>query len=160
MISLSWIGEGNGNPLQCSWRIPGTGEPGGLPSMGSHRVGPDWSDVAAAAAGLPRWLSGKESACQCRLHGFHPWVRKIPWRRTWQPTPVWLPGDSHGQRSLADYSPRGRKHSNTTSVFETYSYIRTWLLFLRLIHTFKHDFWFWDLFIPLHVDILLSFSLL
>ena len=50
-FSLSCIGEGNGDPLQCScWRIPGTGEPGGLPSMGSHRVGHDWSDLAAAAA--------------------------------------------------------------------------------------------------------------
>ena len=48
-FSLSCIGEGNGNPLQCSWRIPGTGQPGGLPSMGSHRVGHDWSDLAAAA---------------------------------------------------------------------------------------------------------------
>ena len=38
--------------------------------------------------GLPWWLSGKESACQCRRHGFDPWVRKIPWRRKWQPTPV------------------------------------------------------------------------
>ena len=47
------IGEGNGNPLQYScWRIPGTEEPGGLPSMGSHRVGHDWSDLAAAAACL------------------------------------------------------------------------------------------------------------
>ena len=45
-----------------AWRIPGTGEPGGLPSMGSHRVGSDWSDLAAAAVmflGLPRWLSWK-----------------------------------------------------------------------------------------------------
>ena len=48
--SLSCIGEGNGNPLQCScWRIPETGETGGLPSLGSHRVGHDWSDLAAAA---------------------------------------------------------------------------------------------------------------
>ena len=39
----------NGNPLQCSWRIPGMGEPGGLPSLGLHRVGHDWSDLAAAA---------------------------------------------------------------------------------------------------------------
>ena len=47
---LSCIGEENGNPLQCSClRIPGTGEPGGLPSVGSHRVGHDWSDLAAAA---------------------------------------------------------------------------------------------------------------
>ena len=46
---------------------------------------------------LPWWLSGKESSCQfrrCRRHGFDPWVRKIPWRRKWQPTPVFLPGES------------------------------------------------------------------
>ena len=49
-FSLSCIREGNGNPLQClAWRIPGMGEPGGLPSLGSHRVGYDWSDLAAAA---------------------------------------------------------------------------------------------------------------
>ena len=55
-VSLSCIGEGNGNPLHClAWRIPGTGEPGGLPSIGSHRVGHDWSDLAAA--GLhEQWL--------------------------------------------------------------------------------------------------------
>ena len=51
-FSLSCIGEGNGNPLQCSClENPRDGEPGGLPSMGSHRVGHDWSDLAAAAAG-------------------------------------------------------------------------------------------------------------
>ena len=50
-FSLSCIGEGNGNPLQClAWRIPGMGEPGGLPSVGLHRVRHDWSDLAAAAA--------------------------------------------------------------------------------------------------------------
>ena len=43
---------------------------------------------------FPWCLSGKESACQCRRHGFDPWVRKIPWRRKWQPTPVFLPGES------------------------------------------------------------------
>ena len=40
-----------------------------------------------------------------RRPGFDPWVRKIPWRRKWQPTPVYLPGESHGQRSLVGYSP-------------------------------------------------------
>ena len=64
--------------------------------------------------GLPWWLSGRESTCQCRRHEFHPWVRKIAWRRKWQPTPVFLPGESHGQRSLAGYSPWGRKESDTT----------------------------------------------
>jgi len=59
--------------------------------------------------GLPRWLSGKESTCQCRRCEFNPWVRKIPWRRKWQLTPVCLPGKSHGQRSLAGYSSWGGK---------------------------------------------------
>ena len=52
--------------------------------------------------------SGKESTCQCRSHGrgrFSPWVGKIPWRRAWQPTPVFLPGEFHGQRGLVGYSP-------------------------------------------------------
>jgi len=55
--------------------------------------------------GFPGGASGKEPACQCRRckkHGFDPWVGKIPWR-AWQPTPIFLPGESHGQRSLAGY---------------------------------------------------------
>ena len=51
---------------------------------------------------------------QCSRPGFVFWVRKIPWRREWQPTPVFLPGRFHGQRSLAGYSPWDRKESNTT----------------------------------------------
>ena len=55
----------------------------------------------------PRWHY-EEHACQCRSHkryGFYPWVGKIPWRRKWQPTAVFLPGEFHGQRSLVSYSP-------------------------------------------------------
>ena len=59
--------------------------------------------------GLPSWLSGKRLACQCRRPGFDPWVRKIPCRRNWQPTPVFLPGKSHSQRSLVGYNPRDCK---------------------------------------------------
>ena len=58
--------------------------------------------------GFPGATSGKEPACQCRRHKRHmfdPWVRKIPWRRVWQSTPVFLPGESHGRRRLASYSP-------------------------------------------------------
>ena len=58
---------------------------------------------------FPWWLSGKESAGQCRRRRFDPWVRKIPWRRKWQPSPVFLPGESHGQRSLVGYNPWGCK---------------------------------------------------
>ena len=46
--------------------------------------------------------------------GFSPWVGKIPWRREWQPTPVFLPGEFHGQRNLTGYTPRGYKESDTT----------------------------------------------
>ena len=59
--------------------------------------------------GIPWWLSGKETACQAGACGFIPWVRKIPWRREWQPTLVFLPGKSHGQKSLAGFSPLGHK---------------------------------------------------
>ena len=55
------------------------------------------------------WLRGKESSCQCGRYRFNPWVRKMPWTRKWQPTPVLLPGESHGQGNLAGYSPQGRK---------------------------------------------------
>ena len=70
--------------------------------------------MAEKRKGLPRWLNGKEPNCQCRRFGFNPWVEKIPWRRKWQPAPVFLPGESHGQRRLAGYSPWGHKESDTT----------------------------------------------
>ena len=64
------------------------------------------------AYGLLRWLSGKESACQCKRCGFSPWVQKILWTRKWQTIPVFLPGEFHGQRSLPGYSPWGCKESD------------------------------------------------
>ena len=63
---------------------------------------------------LPWWLSGKESACQCRRCRFDSWVRKIPSRRKWQPTSVFLPGKFHGQRNLSGSCPWGRKESVRT----------------------------------------------
>ena len=143
-----------------AWKIPWTEKPGRLQSMGSHRVGHDWSDLAAAVRiyaagkricrdptlpslwnlylclpgcslalpgmgicsskapprvpldptprlslchhssvkfdqGLPWWLNGRESTCQCRGRGFDPWVRKISWRRKWQSTPEFLLGKYH-----------------------------------------------------------------
>ena len=65
-----------------------------------------WS-LVPLPLGFPGSTSGKEPACQCRRYkrcGFEPWVRKIPWRRAWQPIPVFLPGESLGQRSLVGYS--------------------------------------------------------
>ena len=67
-------------------------------------------------SGLPQWLSGRIHL-QCRRqkrHRFNLWVRKTPWRRAWQPTPVFLPGESHKQRSLVGYSPWSCKESDMT----------------------------------------------
>ena len=64
-------------------------------------------------------LSGKEPACQrkgCKRSRLDPWVQKIPYRRKWQPIPLSLPGESHGQRSLVGYSPWGHKELNMTEV--------------------------------------------
>ena len=64
-----------------------------------------YSSIWASQVAL---VAGKEPACQCRRHKKHrfdPWVRKIPWRRAWQPTPVFLPAEFHGQRVLVGYSP-------------------------------------------------------
>ena len=77
--------------------------------------------------GFPGGPSGKEPACQCRRHerrGFSPWTGKVPWRGAWQqPTPVFLPGGSHGQRSQAGYSPWGHTESETT---EATQHAHTW----------------------------------
>ena len=74
----------------------------------------------------------KEPACHCRRRKrcrFDPWVRKIPWRRAWQPTPVFLPGESHGQRSLVGYSlfchKRGR-HDFTAKQQHALGYEKDW----------------------------------
>ena len=63
---------------------------------------------------LPQWLRGKASAYNAGDPGFDPWVGKILWRRKWQPTPIFLPGKSHGWRSLEGYSPWGLRESETT----------------------------------------------
>ena len=74
-----------------AWRIPGTGESGGLPSIGSHRVGHDW-------------------ATSLSLFTF------MHWRRKWQPTPQFLPGESQGQGSLVGCHLWGRTESDMTDV--------------------------------------------
>ena len=71
-----------------AWRIPGTGEPGGLPSMGSHS--------------------------RTRLKQLSSSSRKIPWRRKWQPTPVFLPVEFHGWWGMVGYSPWGHKELDKT----------------------------------------------
>ena len=90
-----------------------------LKSVSGLAVQLNW--YLSLSQGFAGGTSGKESTCQCRRHkrrGFDPWVGKIPWRRAWQTTPVFLLGESHGQRSLAGYSPWGHKESDMTEVTE------------------------------------------
>ena len=75
-----------------------------------------WS-FSRICLGFPGGSSGKEPTCQCRRpkrHQFDLWVRKIPWRRKWQPTPVFLPGESHAKRSPLGYSPQDHKELDMT----------------------------------------------
>ena len=102
--------------LLCLWNSPGKNT-----GMGWYLGLSHFTCVLSLSIvlGLPRWHSGKETACQCRRRQFDPWVKKIPWRRKWQPTLVSLPGKSHGQRSLAGYSPLGHKESKRTKQLST-----------------------------------------
>ena len=72
-----------------------------------------FSDISVGYWRLPWWLRWQRICLQRRRCGFNPWVRKIPWRREWLPTQVFLPGKSHTQRSLEGYSPWGCKESDT-----------------------------------------------
>ena len=74
--------------------------------------------------GFSGGASGKEPICQCRRHErcrFSPWVGKFPWRRKWQPIPVFLPGESHGQRNLVGYSPSGHKSQTWLKQLSTHA---------------------------------------
>ena len=80
--------------------------PGNLPNPGIKLTSPPAPILAGGFFTTGKtWLGGKESACHSRSHRFNLWVGKIPWSRKWQPTPVLLPGKSHGQRSLAGCNP-------------------------------------------------------
>ena len=113
-----------------AWRIPGMVEPGGLPSMGSHRVRHDWGDLAAASVGSSdkkihlqcRSSSDEESTCNAGPTGDTgsiPGSGRYPGgSRKLQPTLVFLPGEAHGQWILAGYSPQGHKESDMTEATE------------------------------------------
>ena len=108
--------------------------------------------------GFPRGASGKEPTCQYRRlkgHEFNPWVGKIPWRRACQPTPVFLPGESHGQRSLAGYSPWGCKELNMTERLSTAKWdlqssdwISDWRLWFQCIYHHNLRFTYANLWQP------------
>ena len=125
-------GEGNGyHSCIPAWRISWIEEPGGLQSMGSQRVKQDWTANTFTFRGFPG-DTRKEPTCQCRRQkrpGFGSWVGKIPWRRTREPTPVFFPGESYGQRSLVGYSSEGLKSRTRLR----------WLACTHASHTYKRQ---------------------
>ena len=129
-----------------AWIIPWTEEPGRIQSMGSQEIGQDWATsfhftslhfislhftslhfiweylVVTGASPVTRML---KNLPQCRRPGFDPQVKKIPWRREWLLTRVFLPGEFHGQRNLVGYSPWGCKELDTIE----------WLTLLQWVNT-------------------------
>ena len=112
-------GGGHGNPLQYS----GLENPHGQRSLAGYSPGGHKeSDMTERLSTHMQTRDSRASlAAQTvknlpavRRPEFNPWVGKVPWRRAWQPSPVFLPGEVHGQRSLAGYSPWGCKESDRT----------------------------------------------
>ena len=95
--------------------------------------------------GLPRWLRKWRICLQWRRPRFNSWVGKIPWRREWLPTPVFLPGESHGQRSLVGYTVRGVTKSWTTErlTFIGLPFLIIWKFLFQFASQFQNNFyWF------------------
>ena len=125
--------EGNDTPLQCSClENPRDGGPwwAAVYGVAQSRTQLKRLSSSSSSSSKPFSSDGKASACKAgdvgSIPGSDPWVGKIPWRRKWQPTPVFLPGEPHGQRSLGGYSPQGRKELDTTEQLHslTHSFTR------------------------------------
>ena len=84
---------------------------------------------------LPPGGSDRKVCLQFRTPGFDPWVGKIPWRREWQPSPVSLPGEPHGQRSLAGHTPWRCKELDVTEATDSHTHSHTLSHTLTLSHT-------------------------
>ena len=109
MVYLGFPGSSAGKESSCN-----AGDPGVIPGWGSSPGEGIGCQLQISWASLVAQMVKKRIGLQCGRCGFNPWVGKIPWRRAWQPTPVFLPGESRGQRGLEGCSPRGHKESATT----------------------------------------------
>ena len=111
-ISKYWKAEENLHtpaPLMLPWWLRvkeftcNVGDLGSIPELG--RSPEEGIGYPLLCSGLPLWLNWQRILLQCGRPGFDPWVGKTPWRRQWLRTPVFRPGEFHGQRGLAGYSP-------------------------------------------------------
>ena len=132
LLALSWV------PLGAGWSCTSCSLSASKLSFGLQRR----AETSLLEARTSQRLSGRwvtVSDMQCRRPGFGPWVGKIPWRREWQPTPVFLPEEYHGQRSLLGYSPWGCKESDMTERLSlSLSFSLSLSLSLSLSHTHTH----------------------
>ena len=85
-----------------------------LPGISRNPTLFDMEQAYTRPSPVTQWKRTCLQRKRCRRHWFDPWVGKSPWRRAWQPTAAFLPGESHGQRTLAGYSPWGHRESDTT----------------------------------------------
>ena len=106
-VNMAWVSAAHGGPEGLGPRDPAPGLRSKLRAIGK---GNNHTSMYFCV----RWLSRSRNRLQCRRPGLKPRVGKIPWRREWLSAPVFLPGEFHGQRSLADYSPWGHKELDTT----------------------------------------------
>ena len=112
-----WEGKGCPGSSAGKESACNVGDPGSIPGSGSSPgEGIGYTPQYSWASLMGQMV---KNPSQCGTSVFSPWVVKIPWRRAWQPTPAFLPGASHGQRSLAGYSPWGHKESDMTEQLST-----------------------------------------
>ena len=117
---------------------PGARYPDGLIQPSSKCLGQLAAFTSLSTSFGRVYGSDEESSCQCRRRGLHPWSREIPWGRKWRPAPVFLPGKSLGQRSLAGYSPWGPNESDTVEQLSSHTQLLSCL-------TYKFGFLYVDL---------------
>ena len=104
--------KSNQQPPSHPWDQPAC--PDSVSSRRSHQGFSASPLLPLGTGGFPGGSDGKESACNTGDLGSIPGKGRFPWRKAWQPTPVFLTGEAHGQRSLSGYSPWGCKASDTT----------------------------------------------
>ena len=105
-----------------------------ISEQGMMLRGLGWGLWTGPGSGLPWWLRWSRIRLSCRRPRFDPWVGKIPWRRKWQPTAVFLSGEFHGRRSLAGYIPWVRKESDMIEPLTLWMDFFFWITFLKYIY--------------------------